>query len=208
MTGHPILFTAPMVRGILDGTKTQTRRVIKPQPPGSFESPHQLSDGRWVVTDNKPPHVLQNYDLRCPYGVPGDQLWVRETWGAHWMYDDCKPSAITPRKHRLYYRATPDDDCEDVGRWRPSIHMPRWASRITLDVLDVRVERVQDISEEDAHAEGMVPEEVGRTGGLHRGILRDDFSFVWDGINAKRGYSWASNPWIWVITFRVGSRTG
>ena len=153
MKERPILFSAPMVMAILAGTKTQTRRVIKPQP-----------------------SVAQN----CPYGTPGDHLWVKETF---WTGGDA-----------VNYRADGEmpEYMRDVSRWKPSIFMPRKLSRITLEILDVRVERVQDISEEDAKDEG----------GLYgAGSYRDGFAVLWDSINGKK-HPWESNPWCWVLTFK------
>ena len=138
-----------------------------------------------------------------PYGQPGDQLWVRESWAYH---PDGKDKEIL-------YRATDSgwDDNNTGLRWKPSIHMPRWASRIQLEVTDVRVERVQEISEEDAKAEGISdggclncgnssdPEACGCD--YPKPDFRDSFANLWDSINAKRGYSWESNPYVWVVEF-------
>jgi len=172
--GRPILFSSPMVRAILDGSKTQTRR--------SFA-------GTLGVTP-------------CPYGVPGDRLWVRETFVQGHPSDAGEVRYDLPL--RYWYRADGDLDmwagedghAGDVP-WRPSIHMPRAASRITLEITDVRVERLQAISEEDALAEG-VPfvqnDPFERT-------ARREFQDLWDSLNAKRA-PWASNPWVWCLTFK------
>jgi len=141
-----------------------------------------------------PQNPRRNFPGTCPYGTIGDRLWVRETWAPHPQ----DPSTI-------FYRATVESEPGIRvwdGPWRPSIHMPRWASRITLEITGIRVERVQDISEEDARAEG-----VGAHGGWNAdeteyGVnARGPFSHLWDSINAKR-HPWASNPWVWVIEFR------
>lgn len=152
MTDRPILFSAEMVRAILDGRKTQTRRVIKPQPPAEAESVlRQLysqdapkNDGAWTWWAGKPQKPITK-PLFCPYGKPGDLLWVRETWA--------------PLKSgNVDFAADWSDMMQKyAGKWRPSIHMPRWASRITLRITGVRVERLQDISEDDAWAEGATP---------------------------------------------------
>lgn len=166
----PILFSGAMVRAILEGKKTQTRRVIKPQP----------------MLDT---HTRVTACYKCPYGAPGDRLWVRETWTTHQNDKgaDC-----------LLYRAEVPDP-ELYAPWRPSIFMPRAASRIMLEVTGVRVERIQEISEADAIAEGVeiIPIDTSTW------TNRQSFSILWDKINAKRGYSWASNPWVFVISFKL-----
>lgn len=152
---RPILFSGPMVKAILAGKKTQTRRLVK-APRGS-----------------EPSHA--GVDFGCPYGQLFDRLWVRESWQCNHADQD---------RSKVNYRA----DGRDRLLWTPSIHMPRWASRITLEVTDVRVQRLQDISEEDAKAEGAEG--------------REAFASLWDAINGNRA-SWASNPWTWAIGFRV-----
>lgn len=195
---HPILFSGPMVRAILDGTKTQTRRAVKPQPrdvpDGSYvDAYNHTSDWCFWSADNRLVNSVGPIDKtcmwRCPYGKPGDLLWVRETWAKR-----CADAEQFGTEEVLY-KAT--SMLIVPPAWKPSIHMPRWASRITLRVTDVRVQRVQEISEEDAIAEGC------------RGELRGDtiypphaqFAELWDSINAKRGHSWESNPWVWAVTF-------
>ena len=215
MKEHPILFSGPMVKAILDVSKTQTRRVMKPQPTIHPSPPcnpdYNVSIERWMwKLGNEAPQDLLD---RCPYGQPGDLLWVREkflVWegGAGGLDPDSLTYQDDPQwEHQLFDNgelddALPPEDDGVVGRWKvhPSIHMPRWASRITLRVTDVRVQRVQEISEEDAIAEGITRWEGDR---LQRGDkgARNDFSRLWDSINAKRGYSWESNPFCWAITF-------
>ena len=179
MNERPILFSAPMIRAILSGAKTQTRRTVHPM--------HMSITGEL---------------LRYPYGEPGDRLWARETW-AHdadslemlrALVDDIMPT----RDYGPYYRATGAYEGSGL-RWRPSIHMPRWASRITLEVTDVRVERLQSISEEDALAEGVDPLEW--SGGPANADARAAFRELWESINGKRA-PWATNPWVWAISFR------
>jgi len=171
---RPILFSGPMVRAILAGRKTQTRRVVKPQ-----HIPAGVRTLRW---ENQDAAELQ-HSARCPYGVPGDRLWVRETWQPG--PDDC-----------VYYRA---DNDPNENQWKPSIHMPRWASRITLEVVSVRVERVQDIGHIGAKAEGVeICDYDGRLLPWQRQI--GNFQKLWDSINGKG--SWGSNPWVWVVEFR------
>jgi hypothetical protein len=225
---RPILMSAPMVRAILAGTKTQTRRVIQPQPanPQTFGSApcwgcgvhrNGAHAGRYML------HAAFNEGgtrvdrhLACPYGAPGDRLWGREAWAS-------------PGDMRVAYRA--DGDCGSWmgdggggrfwnrhgyiievdkargpswglgkfgGRWRPSIHMPRWASRITLEITRVGVEQVQEIGAGDAHYEGVCADPY------HAPWLgcRQAFRAVWDSLNAERGYGWDANPWVWALTFR------
>lgn len=172
-----------MVRAILAGRKTQTRRVIKPQLERMQTSGGVLFgwlDDHW--------HGFKN-----PYGWPGNRLWVRETWSEH------------PDGDGIIYRASdPGWDDEKTGlRWHPSIHMPRWASRITLEVTRVWVERIQKISLEDVKAEG-----IGAFI-FAKGVLSETppdprwkFIELWDSINAKRGYGWGINPWVWEIEFK------
>lgn len=171
---RPILFSGPMVRALLDGSKTQTRRVARPKR--SIEP----------MTDE------------CPYGVVGDRLWVRESF---WDHDKGSPAAerSATRDERIEYRATEWDrvDPSDAGLWTPSIHMPRWASRITLTITDVRVERLQEISAEDCIAEGLSTTLREHDAACE---LREKYQSLWDSLNATRT-PWSSNPWVWVVSF-------
>jgi hypothetical protein len=223
---RPILFSAPMVLALLAGTKTQTRRAITRQPgrvcDAEASNYGQLlwpkSNGRWSPDPNP-----------CPYGQPGDSLWVRETWaGADGMAgigsDGKDPPQVVAYRADQTARGFRDVDLEAFdadttgwnwgwfdGRWRPSIFMPRWASRITLEVTDVRVQRVQDISEADAIAEGITgPHNVGYP--AYR-VPEDSkprysraaaaYEVLWDSINGKRpGCSWEADPWVWAVSFR------
>jgi len=145
-------------------------------------------------------------EIHCPYGAPGDQLWVRETWQInHIDYDRGPAPKSRPLDAELLYRADGEfrDQFEiDEGGsgWRPSIFMPRWASRISLEITGVRVERVQDISDADAKAEG-VPEGAFDTGLTYVPSYVESFMNLWDAINAARA-PWDSNPWVWVVEFR------
>lgn len=178
MKERPILFSGDMVRAILAGTKTQTRRVIKPQPHDNWEN-----------------------ERPCPYGVPGDRLWVRETWRDDSF--DWEWGTQTKYSYRADYA-----DGKGGGAWRPSIHMPRGASRILLEITGVRAERLQIITESDMQAEGIVPVMVDSGGMTPWGdgidVPRYDWPFIdlWDNLNAKRGYGWDVNPWVWVIEFK------
>ena len=199
----PILFSGKMVRAVLDGRKTQTRRVIKPQPIdddgdliGPCEHTSTLVDKEGLFQPG-PRYYGLSYDdgrigWRCPFGQPGDELWVREAWTHASKYWDVKPSEIPACDNpAIWYRADAPQT-PNWTRWRPSIFMPRWASRIQLKITDLRVERVQDISESDCEVEGLKL--------LQRGI-RTEFQCLWDSINSSRGYGWDVNPWCWVVEF-------
>lgn len=243
---RPILFSGRLVRAILEGRKSQTRRVVMSKARNMQES------GQVCVRrnpDNDPWYREHVWSVRqsggvwgdftheqmlaqCPYGKPGDRLWVREAW--RFGYPTGEPghfSILAPTGHsldregRCFYRS---DFAEKPGEprmlWRPSIHMPRRFSRIMLEVVGIRVERLQDITEEDAKAEGVqIPVHVDETCPPGKGygmvnllapylkthksagqdaLFRAEFSFLWDTINAGRGFGWAANPWVWVVDFR------
>lgn len=200
MKERPILFSAPMVRAILDGRKTQTRRIVnKPIPVGHkfhgwiIESTDKKRDGcaAWSIGDD-----ALAYDLivaKCPYGKPGDRLWVRETF----LQDT----------EGFIYRADGDfeGNAKILGGWRPSIHMPRSASRILLEITGVRVERLQDISECDAKAEGSyVCDYFGRRlldQSSNQGCYKWGYRSIWESLNGSG--SWHLNPFVWVVEFRT-----
>lgn len=207
---RPILSSAPMARAILDGRKTQTRRVIKPQPvEGVYKGDGITPTYSWKDRINtvRPiwPDVMAQFS---PYGKAGDRLWVRETWQInHVNYDRGPIPKMAPADIRLpddiLYRADGEfseqfEIDEGDSAWRPSIFMPRWASRITLEITDVRVERVQEITHRDALAEG-VAYDLSKDGGAPV----PQFQRLWDDINAKRGYGWDMNPWVWIVTFKL-----
>lgn len=192
-----IIFSAPMVRAVLEGRKTQHRWVIAPQPTSLPEQGtglwHHVRGAKW---ESGLPYL-------CPYGKPGDRLWVRETW------------AMNEPPSGAIYRATDQKQVEAIHykranfKWTPSIHMPRWASRLTLEITNVRVERVQQISEEDAITEGIETDGCGHfknysdpTDDVMWLSLIGSFAGLWDSINFKRGHGWDSNPWVWVIAFK------
>lgn len=186
MKERPILFSTPMVRATLEGRKTQTRRIMKPQPQKNINFPV----------------VGQYLQKPCPYGVPDDHLWVRETWSPAFKRTKSNSGVI----YRADYGFRKDLSEYYINhKWRPSIFMPRWASRITLENTEVRVQRLQDITEEDAKSEGV----KDNHGVFHQSIqsqidnvYRRNFAVLWDEINAKRGFPWDSNPWVWAITFK------
>jgi hypothetical protein len=217
MKERPILFSAPMVRAILEGRKTVTRRIIKPTQP--------REDGLWPAGRDPLPD--------CPYGQPSDRLWVRETWmpdaprDGTWedvAFFGCKgsPLSMIPAQYRtpehVIHRASWDG--HDMVGWKPSIHMPRWASRITLEVTGVRIERLQDITPAQILAEGVrIPTtQEGQAlidistkhGPAHflprlRGASTDDllrayWAALWVQINGID--SWHANPWVWVVQFK------
>jgi hypothetical protein len=211
---RPILFSGPMVRAILEGRKTQTRRVVKDQP--NFDwSPTVRFYSPTVIDRNgneKPGAEVygasdESFGRKCPYGKPGDRLWVRETWGLF----DTEPKD-GPEGAHIYYRASDENlhECR-YQLWRPSIHMPRWASRILLEITDIHVHHLLSITEEQALAEGCfrLPA-TGRItdvkGGQYAGRVwrnaRDWYRELWDELNFHRGYGWGVNPWVWAITFR------
>ena len=206
MKEKPILFSGPMIRAILANTKTQTRRVVKPQPAGEIrrgepDFNHWIDTKYWERQNQKENRGIGTRGFACPYGQPGgDRLYVRETWAAPHAYDHLPPRPI-PQDARIHYAAT-----EDRGGllWRPSIHMPRWASRIILEVTSVRVELLQDISEADAVAEGCKPirPELVQDGLIVRPgrSAVEEFRLVWEQIHG--GGSWEKNPFVWVVTFR------
>jgi len=202
----PIIFTGDLIKAILEGRKTQTRRVIKPQP--------NIKHGDIYFTNDP--------DGKCPFGKPGQQMWVREVFTIETNFNtgNYKPPHDDGRPLRLFndtdgdevweqchYKATdpePDlvtydkDGNEEPGcKWSPPIFLPRWASRIQLMIKDVRVERVQDITPEDAKAEGV--DCCCGIDGCDGKI--DEFADLWDSINKKHGFGWDVNPWVWVIEF-------
>jgi len=185
MKQRPIIFSAPMVRAILDGRKTQTRRILKSSPHSQAERAQHFEGTRW---DWLRYDGLRLATFNCPYSQPGDLLWVRETWARYNIDQD---------SHDMAYRATPPADWPSDGNWRPSIFMPRWASRITLEVTAVRIERLQDISEKDSWAEGCDGWDDDVTGGCSG---YGEFAQLWSEIHGPG--SWDANPWVWVIEFK------
>ena len=203
MKERPILFSGPMVRAILDGRKTQTRRIMKPQPTydGFWWSHKGYScGGEKQFRDGLPLFV------GCPYGKVGDRLWVRETccsdgWSVHYLADN---------DHREFGETRYDDVIKlhhysgGFSRQVPSIHMPRWASRITLEITGVRVERLNEISEADAYSEGVTitsGQSFASNGNPElRNEARCAFQSLWNSINGPE--SWAANPWVWAVEFK------
>jgi len=210
---YPMLFAPEMVRAIVAGTKTQTRRVVKPQPPAdatevfAWYAPHlpdevKAPEGLWYYVK-----AGLRHHIKCPQGKPGDRLWVRETCqavevfngldGVHYPADDGllnqhELGATDEQFLKLYNYAG------GKGQRVPSIHMPRWASRITLEITDVKVERVQAISEADAIAEGFTRCTYRDGRGFE--TAKSGFMQTWQAINGRE--SWDANPWVWCVSFK------
>ncbi|WP_394515002.1 hypothetical protein [Pantoea sp. SGAir0215] len=214
MKERPILLNAEMVRAVLDGRKTQTRRIMKVQPdsPGYglrfiTESFNNRETGKyfWSQSDGCGTNKPRSKPFSCPFGAVGDRLWVRESFyeHGHWQGGGYDPedSYFVSDKQVLY----PADGIqrpferkrEDFWRSRPSIHMPRWASRITLEITGVRVERLRELSEEDAKSEGVTPPAGGVLPGWEHRI---NFRELWMSIYGTD--NWEANPWVWVIEFK------
>lgn len=208
----PIFFNTEMVKAILSGRKTQTRRVIKDidkWDKGCLWDQRRIGKPIGEVEF----YYYDNTKIEPPYGRPGDSLWVRETWSGIFQSSEGmlqyrnidRLSRTQEHCVSLFYKAT-DDDLDYNGCWVPSIYMPRWASRITLEVVKVRVERVQDISPADCLKEGITDTYIKPfdiyTCKKPNHRLRGDFARLWDSINAKRGYGWDINPWVFVYEFR------
>lgn len=220
MKEHPILFSGEMVRAILDGRKTQTRRVIVPQLEYvSVKGTSEPYCKMWLWAGKKSDKsytTLYFLTQRCPYGQRGDRLWVRETFSLMCHQADpqcwCETDEQKKRNHYFEYKADTGnpypgewdaDDArgyDDAPKWHPSIHMPRAASRIMLEIVGVRVQRLADISEDEAKAEGVNPSESEFGGFAEPHVIC--YMNLWNNINAKRGYGWDKNPWVWVIDFK------
>lgn len=234
MKERPILFKGELVREILAGTKTQTRRLVDMRVPMDYIGPagfdndpecwgYQAEDAHWYVLargkNERHPHGM--ISIPCPRGEVGDRLWVRETWRfSDWTEDgypfvekqaddtvDLCGRISQEWGERLsntiwaeLSKGRGDGEKASDRKWRPSIHMPRWASRIDLEIVEVRVQRLQEITEEDARAEGVVADDISKVG-VPCFSARKRFEQLWDVINGERA-TWESNPWVWAISFR------
>jgi hypothetical protein len=204
MRERPILFSAPMVRAILEGRKTQTRRIVVRAKDG--ELPLDFHDGMFWFADG------DAQEINCPYGETGDRLWIREAWRTEFRFNHLKPSLVpgTPLDTAIYYEA--DGKSSMAGKYRHSRFMPRRFSRTALDITKVRVQRLQEISEQDAIAEGV--EKLGefpnitpyrnymvkQPAGAHNfSTSRASFMSLWSSINGTESYT--ANPLVWAITF-------
>ena len=208
MKEHPIIFQDAMVRALLAGTKSQTRRAIKPQP--------VYAGGAWKCADGSTHQATRpskSILASCPYGQPGDHLYVREAFSGPRCMDTAPPSKWG-RSSRIWYWADGNPESGDWTKPKPSIHMPRWASRILLEVTEVRVQRLWEISEADAIAEGVeaIPY-TGPNAGPNRYSVgdssvgwanfptaREAYAHLWDQINGAG--SWDANPWVWAVAFQ------
>lgn len=204
MKARPILFSGEMIRALLDGRKTQTRRVVKPQPPKDcYDAAYWKPDPRISGSADPGFYYWDSNGLQrilCPFGQPGNLLWVRETWRQGFPKTSFSDGIIY-RADKA--KALGMQEYADHHKWKPSIHMKRKHSRLTLKITDVRVERVQDISEDDAIAEGVDAISIAAVPRQATWSRRGDFAQLWDTLNAKRSYGWDENPWVWVISFNV-----
>ena len=237
MTIRPILFSAPMVLALLAGRKTMTRRVLKPQPETSSDGMIRFKESGWFAASVYSA-AMQCAGLKPPF-VPGDLLWVRETWQSGTTIDGPQLSyRATPdyfpidawtgpdegAGHSFDYKRCPsanfshwlDDIISNDGPWCSPIHMPRWASRLTLEVTGVKVERLQEISDEDIYLEGAIPDKwiewrddassIGLPEGSHIEDERDVFARLWNSLNGPTAWDanpWDANPWVAAISFKV-----
>jgi carboxypeptidase C (cathepsin A) len=227
----PILFSEKMIQAILDGRKTQTRRVIKPQPPDNGYKPSVLIETtckkerkyegklHWIKMENEytVEHSDNNY-FTCPYGKPGDLLWVRENFTiTNFTNDDQSVLVQYDDEHREWMGLN-NDEWQKYIHWKnrtgrkSKLFMFRSLSRIQLQITDIRVERVQDISEQDALAEGCsndvkiytIQEGIGKGTKDYYGMYAQErFRNLWDSINEERGFGWDENPWVWKISFEL-----
>ncbi|HBQ0179353.1 TPA: hypothetical protein ACR6U7_000328 [Klebsiella pneumoniae] len=225
MTERGMIFNAEMVRAILAGRKTQTRRIMKVQPSEAFTPMNMALEtdykARWYTPGvvDKDGYLQpaskevfgvsnENEGYSCPFGAVGDRIWVRETFTGHYLDDDQIQDIKDGRDKAsslCEYRADYPDGYQAADGWTPSIHMPRWASRILLEITDVRVERLNAISQEDAQAEGMEltgwrPTYSDPDSGGEVMTPYDNFAELWSSIYGDE--SWKANPWVWVISFK------
>lgn len=226
MKEHPILFSGPMVRAILEGRKTVTRRVVKEELPAKTDATKRSPYGFYRDRDTGLFKVLgsvqfvrqtnervANRGLKAPYEV-GDRLWVRETWQPHPEAGVRFPEGSIPADAVVYAADLTKEEYNDSKPWKPSIYMPRAASRITLEVVGVRAERLKEITNEDALKEGIESDDyleriefqeiAAPVEGLPTTYLtpRTEFKRIWDSINGKK-HPWDSNPWVWRVEFKV-----
>jgi len=192
MKERPIIFNTENVKAILDGRKTQTRRIVKPQPELTITD-EQYKDNMRLL--------LYGGGRFCPYGEIGDRLWVRENWRV--ITDDNRYAIVFKDGGMKFFDGQTTYKIEDY--WKPSFFLPKWASRITLEITGVRVERLQEITTWDMEAEGL-PYKIERKNEAEEicesEVAQEWFRCLWDSLNAKRGYGWEVNSWVWVIEFK------
>lgn len=209
MTDRPIIFSAPMVKALLSGSKTQTRRILKPQPEYRGGCGNEADPEEWGWEDDMGDHVSV-LDIKPNKYAVGDRLWVRENWWHVCAADGptvAEPGDSMGRDGAFFRADHPDYPPCPHYRFRFSIHMPRWASRLTLAITDVRVQRLQEISEEDARDEGaakLVHDGDGAFFESEQGTYRTGFAGLWDHINGSG--AWDASPWIVALTFTVERR--
>lgn len=212
MRERPILMTPENAQKCFDGTKTQTRRLNGLEEVNAckhWDYPQMQARGVAVFLDSSQANPYNNaLDVKCPYGVVGDRLWVREAWA--WPGEESYLYKGSPADAGLVEEWKKDPNCCQV-KWSPSIHMPRWACRTVAEITEVRVERLQDISEEDVIAEGVKRIAHGRNGDYYS-AFRDEphhdnwidpvdaYKELWESINGKG--SWERNDWVWVVSFK------
>jgi len=223
MKERPILFNSEMVRAILEGRKTQTRRMVNPQPPKDhkwhgwvIESSCRKDEGKATWSKCSGPLLKNAHRVRCPFGQVGDRLWVRETTKIDRTNDSVYLGTYIADGEKVLYQNHHDPEYNgSCAHWWysrdicPSIHMPRWASRITLEITSVRIDRFQDISEKDAKAEGVNKYNCEPISGMYVDYAakypvpadnaKDSFRTLWQSINGPE--NWDANPWVWVIEF-------
>jgi hypothetical protein len=230
MVERPILFSGEMVRAIIEGKKWQTRRPVKgvevvtdgSENPIGDRLPGNVSVPRGAAFDLRKSALVRDYVIpECPFGKVGDRLWVKETHFINYFKHEWHLFSVDELREQTYYRADypgnslPDFEGEECNMtWRPSIHMPRWASRITLEITSVRVERVQKISANDALAEGCPGENCYRHPDFADLVTDDgklpkeEYAELWDSIYGKTPFAWERNPFVWVVEFKVVERRG
>lgn len=206
-----MIFNAEMVRAILDGRKTQTRRVMAVQPEHSnlglrrvVDSKNGVDNGKYFWSQSDATGWKARSKLfKCPFGMVGERIWVRETFNGFWLDDDVIQEikdGISSAAELCDYRADYPDASRPAEGWTPSIHMPRWASRITLEITGVRVERLNSMTEHDALAEGCPGGHDSIPGYMYSATPHEHFHHIWTSIYGED--SWQSNPWVWVIEFK------
>lgn len=210
MKEKPIIFNTEMVKAILGGRKTQTRRIIKPQPEDigavkltkvTFQLPYD-----WFYTSNSGKiGIFKTNGAKCPHGQPGDRLWVRETWRPSQIEDKAwyKAGIWNCTKDQLITVHDSHKGLDGKNKWKPSIHMFKKYARIWLEITDIKVERLQDITYSEIIAEGFTHflTDEQQTDGEHRYRAKQFFAKFWDSINGKK-HPWESNSWVWVIDFK------
>ena len=221
---RPIIFSSEMIRAILDNRKRQTRRVVKfrtksaklfgqQQEHFELKSAYPAREKGWIFWSSDSPGLAEftkraySDGITSPYGEPGDRLWVKEAWYTSKKYDPLPPAKFPVEAKTIFRYLGSRAKPEWAGRTRSARFMPRWASRITLEIVNVRVERLQDVSDDDAKAEGFeyygetLFKDYGEILAEHTAIYK--YASYWDLLNARQGFLWKSNPWVWMIEFRM-----